>query len=157
MKRTDVLPRAQVLAEVAQWLETKHGIKLLGGLGFENAYTLAMTKTPRRRAWRARRDQDLARHAPQLSIAGDYEFFGRPEWKALRETYGLAFRAQRQMQPEFMYPAVAAREVDVISAYTSDGRVAQFDLADDRPTTATRSRPTTRSCWCRRSARTTPR
>ena len=27
-----------------------------------------------------------------------------------------------------MYPAVAAGEVDVISAYTSDGRIAQIDL-----------------------------
>ena len=27
-----------------------------------------------------------------------------------------------------MYPAVAAGEVDIISAYTSDGRIAQFDL-----------------------------
>ena len=27
-----------------------------------------------------------------------------------------------------MYPAAAAGEVDVISAYTSDGRIAQFDL-----------------------------
>ena len=33
------------------------------------------------------------------------------------------------MQAEFMYPAAAAGEVDVISAYTSDGRIAEFDLA----------------------------
>jgi osmoprotectant transport system permease protein len=32
------------------------------------------------------------------------------------------------MQAEFMYPAAAAGEVDVIAAYTSDGRVAQHDL-----------------------------
>ena len=32
------------------------------------------------------------------------------------------------MQPEFMYPAVASGQVDVISAYTSDGQLAQFDL-----------------------------
>ena len=32
------------------------------------------------------------------------------------------------MQPDFMYPAAAAGDVDVISAYTSDGRIAQFDL-----------------------------
>jgi osmoprotectant transport system permease protein len=32
------------------------------------------------------------------------------------------------MQSEFMYQAAAAGEVDVISAYTSDGRVAQHDL-----------------------------
>ena len=33
------------------------------------------------------------------------------------------------MQPEFMYAAVAHGEVDVIAGYTSDGRIAQFDLA----------------------------
>ncbi len=72
---------------------------------------------------------DLAGRAPQLSIAGDYEFFGRPEWQALRAAYGLAFREQRQMQPEFMYAAVATGEVDVIAGYTSDGRIAQHGLA----------------------------
>ena len=127
MQRTDVLPRAQVLAEVARWLEQRHRIAMLGGLGFENAYALAATRK-RAGALGIRSLEDLARHAPTLSIAGDYEFFGRPEWKAIRETYGLAFRQQRQMQAEFMYPAVAAGEIDIISAYTSDGRVAQFDL-----------------------------
>jgi osmoprotectant transport system permease protein len=127
MRRSDVKPRAEVLAEVGRWLERERGIKLLGGLGFENAYALAIG---RRRAdeLSVRSIADLARHAPRLSIAGDYEFFARPEWKAIREAYGLAFREQRQMQPEFMYPAAAAGEVDVISAYTSDGRIARYDL-----------------------------
>src|SRR5207253_281500 len=53
---------------------------------------------------------------------------GRPEWAAVKSAYGLAFRNERQMQAEFMYPAAAAGEVDVISAYTSDGRIAQQDL-----------------------------
>ena len=65
-------------------------------------------------------------HAGELIIAGDYEFFARPEWPALRKTYGLQFRAQRQMQPEFMYPAVAGGDVDVIAGYTSDGRIAHI-------------------------------
>jgi osmoprotectant transport system permease protein len=127
MKRTDAVPREQVLSEVAAWLKERHGIVTVGGLGFENAYALAMTK---KRAAGAGIGSigDLARRAPALSIAGDYEFFDRPEWKAIRDTYGLAFRQQRQMQAEFMYPAVAAGEIDVISAYTSDGRVTQFDL-----------------------------
>jgi osmoprotectant transport system substrate-binding protein/osmoprotectant transport system permease protein len=127
MKRTDAAPREQVLSEVAAWLKDRHGIVLVGGLGFENAYALAMTK---KRAADAGIISigDLARHAATLSIAGDYEFFGRPEWKAIRDTYGLSFRQQRQMQAEFMYPAAAAGEIDVISAYTSDGRVAQFGL-----------------------------
>ncbi|HEY2569923.1 MAG TPA: ABC transporter permease/substrate-binding protein, partial [Solirubrobacteraceae bacterium] len=127
MHRSDVRPRAEVLAEVGKWLKERRGITLLGGLGFENAYALAM---PRKRAEAlgVRTIEDLARVAPQLTIAGDYEFFSRPEWAAIRQAYGLSFRAQRTMQPEFMYPAAAAGEVDVISAYTSEGRIAQYDL-----------------------------
>jgi osmoprotectant transport system permease protein len=128
MARADVAPRAQVAREVAAWLKARYGITTLGGLGFENAYALAM-KRARAEALAVRSIADLARHAPRLSIAGDYEFFGRPEWKAIRASYGLAFGRERQMQAEFMYPAAAAGEVDVISAYTSDGRIAEFGLA----------------------------
>jgi osmoprotectant transport system permease protein len=127
MQRSEVKPRAEVIAEVTRWLSERHGIRTLGTLGFENAYALAMPRG-KAQALGIRSIADLSRHAPQLSIAGDYEFFARPEWAALRNAYGLAFREQRQMQSEFMYAAAAAGEVDVISAYTSDGRIAQHDL-----------------------------
>jgi osmoprotectant transport system permease protein len=71
---------------------------------------------------------DLTAQAPRLSIVGDLEFFSRPEWAALRNAYGLKFSAQRLLAPDFMYAAAAAGEVDVISAYTSDGRIKQHDL-----------------------------
>jgi osmoprotectant transport system permease protein len=128
MHRDDVLPRDQVLSELSRWLETTHGVRLLGGLGFENAYTLAMSRK-KAEALGIKSIEDLARHAGNLTIAGDYEFFARPEWAALQKAYGLRFRAQRQMQPEFMYKAVSGGEVDVISAYTSDGQIATLDLA----------------------------
>jgi osmoprotectant transport system permease protein len=63
-----------------------------------------------------------------MSIAADYEFFSRPEWAALRKAYRLSFRAQRQMQPDFMYAAAATGEVDVIAGYSSDGLIAKYDL-----------------------------
>ena len=127
LHRNDSKPRAEVTAEVARWLEEKRGITLLGDLGFENAYALAMSRK-RAQSLGVRSIADLARVAPQLTIAGDYEFFSRPEWAAIRDAYGLSFRAQRTMQPEFMYPAAASGDVDVISAYTSEGRIAQYDL-----------------------------
>ncbi len=127
MHRSDVKPRAEVLAEMAAWLEREHRIKMLGGLGFENAYAMAMPRA-RAQALGIRTLADLAGRAQNLSIAGDYEFFGRPEWAAVRMTYGISFREQRQMQPEFMYSAVANGNVDVIAGYTSDGRIAQFNL-----------------------------
>lgn len=127
MKRSDVPSRAKVLKEVAKWLKARHGIVMVGGLGFENAYALAM-KRERAAELGVSSIADLAGPAPNLSIAGDYEFFGRPEWTAIRQAYGLNFRLTRQMQAEFMYPAAAAGEVDVVSAFSSDGRIAQYGL-----------------------------
>jgi osmoprotectant transport system substrate-binding protein/osmoprotectant transport system permease protein len=127
LKRTGVPLRAEVLQEVGSWLKAQRGILMVGGLGFENAYALAM-KRERALKLGIRSIADLAPHAPGLSVAADFEFFSRPEWKAIREAYGLSFARERQMQAEFMYPAAAAGEVDVISAYTSDGRIAQYDL-----------------------------
>jgi osmoprotectant transport system permease protein len=126
MRRSDVRPRADVLSEMKDWFK-RDGIVLPGELGFENAYALAMRRE-RAEKLGIRTLGDLARHAGALSIAGDYEFFGRPEWQSIRQAYGLAFREQRTMQPEFMYAAVANGEADVIAGYTSDGRIAQHNL-----------------------------
>ena len=137
MQHTDSKPRAQILTEVTAWLQQNRKITVLGTLGFENAYALALSRT-RADALKITTLADLASHTPSMSIAADPEFFGRPEWRAMRDTYGLAFRQQRQMQAEFMYPAAAAAEVDVISAYTSDGRIGQYDLKVlDDPRSAT--------------------
>jgi osmoprotectant transport system permease protein len=127
VQRKDAPPRAQLLAELSQWLAKAHGIRMLGSLGFENAYALAMARK-KADALNIRSITDLAARAGNLTIAGDYEIFARPEWAALRTAYGLNFRAQRQMQPEFMYKAAADGEVDVIAAYTSDGQMATYDL-----------------------------
>ena len=126
LKRTDVKPRQEVLSELTSTL-AREKVTLLGGLGFENAYALVM---PRSRAEKLgiRSIADLAGRAETMSIAGDYEFFSRPEWRAIREAYGLTFREQRQMQPDFMYAAAGSGEVDVIAGYTSDGLIAQYDL-----------------------------
>ncbi len=47
MHRNDVAPREEVLREVAAWLKKNYGVRMLGPLGFENAYALAM---PRKQA-----------------------------------------------------------------------------------------------------------
>ncbi|MEX2127891.1 MAG: glycine betaine ABC transporter substrate-binding protein [Xanthobacteraceae bacterium] len=127
MGRKDVKPREQVLAEMGAWLRKERGIEMLGDLGFENAYALAMRRD-RAEQLRIRTIEDLVAHAPQLAIGGDYEFFDRPEWTSLRDAYGLRFRERRQMDSTFMYGAVANGDVDVISAFSSDGRIARFGL-----------------------------
>jgi osmoprotectant transport system permease protein len=124
--RTDVKSRQELLRELKATL-AQQKVTLLGELGFENSYALVM---PRKRAEALGIHSigDLAAHAATMSMAADYEFFSRPEWAGLRAAYGLSFRTQRQMQPDFMYAAVASGEVDVIAGYTSDGLIAKYDL-----------------------------
>ena len=123
---SDIKPRDELLGELKATLAQRK-VTLLGELGFENAYALVM---PRKRAEALgiRSIADLVVHAGTMSVAADYEFFSRPEWAGLQKAYGLTFRAQRQMQPDFMYAAVASGEVDVIAGYTSDGLIAKYDL-----------------------------
>ncbi|MEZ5956608.1 MAG: ABC transporter permease/substrate-binding protein [Hyphomonadaceae bacterium] len=134
MGRTDQPGREQILSEMTTWLHEEHGIVALGSLGFENAYALAMRRA-RAEELGVRSISDLVRVAPQLRIGGDFEFFGRPEWAALSDAYRLRFANQREYQSTFMYRAVADGAVDVISAFSSDGRIAALDLVileDDR-------------------------
>ena len=127
MQRETVPSRDAVLGEVSRFLSEEHGIEVAGALGFENAYALAMRRQQAEEIG-IRRIGDLAAYARRLVIGGDYEFFGRPEWIAIRDTYGLTFASQRTMDSSLMYQAVAGGQVDVISAFSTDGRIAAFDL-----------------------------
>lgn len=127
MRRTDMPGRAAMLEEIGAWLQREHGIAMLGELGFENAYGLGMRRD-RAESLGIATIADLAAYAPRLAIGGDFEFFARPEWQALRERYGLEFASRREFESTFMYQAVADGDVDVISAFTSDGRIAANDL-----------------------------
>ncbi len=128
LRRTDNPPRSELIEELRARLAERHGVRLLGTLGFENAYALAM-RAERARELGIRTIADLAAHArPQLTIGADLEFFARREWPALRDAYGLEFASRREFAPTFMYQAVADGEVDVVTAFSSDGRIAANDL-----------------------------
>lgn len=119
--------RRTVLDGVTTYL-AQRGVVCLGPLGFENAYALAMTRQKAAALNIATLD-DLSRHAARLRVGGDNQIFLRQEWRDLCEQYGLKFAEQRMMEPTFMYPAVAhGRTVDVITAYSSDGRIKPYNL-----------------------------
>ncbi len=128
MKRRDVPRDRRVLFdEMSKFLRERDGIRTVARLGFENSYALVMRRADAERLG-VRRIGDLQSFARQLTIGGDYEFFSRPEWRALKRTYGLEFRSQTSMDSSLMYQAVRDRAVNVLSAFSTDGRIAAFDL-----------------------------
>ena len=127
LKRADNPGRRAMYDEIVRWEADTSGAKVLGRLGFENAYGFAMRRD-QARFYQIGTIADLAPVTPQLTMGGDPEWFERPEWQAVRDAYGLRFGEQRTFSPTFMYNALQSGEADVIGAYTSDGRIAADDL-----------------------------
>jgi osmoprotectant transport system permease protein len=126
--------RAAVLAEVGRWLHETHGVGIACSLGFENTYVFALRHAQADELG-VRRLSDLVPKAARLRAAGDYEFWSRSEWTDVRRVYDLDFAERRVMDPSLLYAAVAGGQVDVITAYSSDGRISAYDLItleDDR-------------------------
>lgn len=125
--RTDNPGRAAVLSQLTAALKQRDGVEVLGSLGFENAYAFVM-RPDRARALGVADLDALARRAPDLRLGTDLEFLSRPEWRAVEAAYGLRFASKTSYQPTFMYRALAGGQADVISAFSSDGRIAADQL-----------------------------
>ncbi|MBT05972.1 MAG: ABC transporter permease [Rhodospirillaceae bacterium] len=127
MEREEPIGRMAMYIEVAHYLRDTYGILTLPPLGFQNAYSLAMTRN-RAEELNIKSISDLGLVTSNLSIGGDPEFFARQEWIRVRDLYGLDFLSTRSMDSTFMYDAVRDGNVDLITAYTTDGRISAFDL-----------------------------
>jgi len=125
--RSDTPPAGIMRETLAAALAKRDGVRLLGALGFENAYALAMRRN-RAAALHVRTLDDLARVAPSLRLGSDIEFLNRPEWRSVAGAYRLRFAEMRSYNPTFMYRAIGDGSADVISAFSSDGRIAALDL-----------------------------
>jgi osmoprotectant transport system permease protein len=128
MDRSDSRDPTTVLFEMTAWLARTHAITCLGPLGFENAYALAVRASDAD-ALKLRTVADLEPHADRFTIGSDYEFFARPEWQAFLAAYGFNFAETASFDSTLMYPAVEQGKVDVITAFTTDARIIEYDLA----------------------------
>jgi osmoprotectant transport system permease protein len=127
MGNAEPIPRERMIESIREWEAATSGARLLGPLGFENAYAFAM-RPDRARELGVASLADLARLGSRVTIGGDLEFFERPEWAAVRDAYGLAAARRRTFSPTFMYDALEGGETDAITAFSSDGRIAADGL-----------------------------
>ncbi len=127
MNETSNPGRQTVLAKVGDFVQENDGMHNVGPLGFQNLYALAMRKD-RAAELGIETIDDMIPFANTLVAAGDLEFFGRPEWITLRDTYNIDFAEKLTFDTALMYTAVDRGQVDIITAYTSDGRIDAYNL-----------------------------
>ncbi|MBW4331087.1 ABC transporter permease/substrate-binding protein [Stakelama sp. CBK3Z-3] len=127
MGRTETPPRETIVKGVGQWAMARHGVRLIGALGFENSYAFAMRGADAKRRGITTL-ADLAPQSRQMNLASDLEFLERPEWAAVKRAYPLNFKSAQAYAPSFMYHAIESGKADVISAFSSDGRISKLGL-----------------------------
>jgi osmoprotectant transport system permease protein len=110
----------------------RRGLVASAPLGFENTYALAVREEMAGRRG-LRTVSDLARH-PALRAAFTSGFLERDDgWPGLSRHYGLRLADVRAIEHSLAYPALASGQVDVIDAFSTDGRLTEtrFRLLED--------------------------
>ncbi|PYK48114.1 MAG: glycine/betaine ABC transporter substrate-binding protein [Verrucomicrobia bacterium] len=96
-------------------------------LGFNNTYALVMRRSEAERL-RLRTISDLRSH-PELKIALTHEFLDRQDgWQPLRARYGLPQQEVIGIDHALGYAALKNGSADVKDAYSTDAKIAEYDL-----------------------------
>jgi osmoprotectant transport system permease protein len=112
----------------------KFGIGMTEPLGFNNTYALVMRRDHAQKLG-IRTISDLQKH-PELKIGLTHEFLDRHDgWQPLAAEYQLNPRNVIGIDHALGYAALQKDAIDVKDAYSTDAKIAEFDLVtleDDR-------------------------
>lgn len=120
----------KVLERVRKGYEEKYGVTWLEPLGFENTYTLAYKKDQPYNATTYSELVEVSQNEDMV-FGAPHAFYERPGdgYDAMIEVYPFNFTDKKSLDPNVMYEAVKQGDVDVIPAFTTDGRIERFNLA----------------------------
>jgi osmoprotectant transport system permease protein len=114
------------LDEIREALE-KFEVGATEPLGFNNTYTLVMRRSEAQRLG-LRTISDLRNH-PELKIGLTHEFLDRQDgWQPLRARYDLPQRDIIGIDHALGYAALKNGSIDVKDAYSTDAKIAEYDL-----------------------------
>jgi len=113
----------------------EYGLRWLDPFGLDNTYALAMQETVAAELGIAR-ISDLKRHERRLRAGFSIEFGNREDgYPGLAAVYGLDLGSVRAIEHGLAYDAIAAGAIDVMDAYSTDGKLLRYELRvleDDR-------------------------
>lgn len=110
------------------------GVQMTGELGFNNTYAIVMRRSMAQRLGISR-ISDLNKH-PQLRPGIGHETLDRKDgWRALLRHYDMQMPNMVALDHAIAYQAIVDGEIDLMDAYSTDAKLAQYDLVvleDDR-------------------------
>jgi osmoprotectant transport system permease protein len=103
------------------------GIGMTNDLGFDDTYALVMRRDQAANLG-IRTISDLQAH-PDLRVSLSNEFLERKDgWKPLSRQYGISNLHPKGIEHGLAYAALAAKQIDLTDAYSTDAGIAENDL-----------------------------
>jgi len=118
----------EIYRETKKGYKEKFNITWLEPLGFNNTYALALREELSSDLG-VTTYSDLSQKASQLTFGADAEFFERGDgYDALANVYNFKFRKTTNIDPDLQYEAAKKGDIDVITAFSTDARIKQYNL-----------------------------
>ncbi|MDT2836593.1 osmoprotectant ABC transporter substrate-binding protein [Enterococcus durans] len=126
----------KAFAIVKQEFEKRYDQIWFPSYGFENTYVFLVRKDTAEK-YNLKKVSDLKDVADQLVAGVDTSWITRKGdgYDGFQTTYGFSFDSILPMQIGLVYDAVEAGKMDIVLGYSTDGRIASYDLVmleDDR-------------------------
>lgn len=119
----------KAFAIVRQEFEKRYDQTWFPSYGFENTYVFLVRKDTAEK-YNLKKVSDLKNVADQLVAGVDTSWITRKGdgYDGFQTTYGFSFDSILPMQIGLVYDAVEAGKMDIVLGYSTDGRIASYDL-----------------------------
>jgi len=115
--------------EVTREYEERFDVRWLPPFGFSNSYALAV-RGELARELGLQSVSDLVPHMGELRAGVSHEFLNRQDgWPGVAKLYGLETATLRGMEHGLAFAALADGSLDLIDAWTTDGKLLRYDVA----------------------------
>lgn len=119
----------KAFAVVKEEFEKRYSQTWFPSYGFENTYVFLVRKDTAEK-YNLTKVSDLKNVADELVAGVDTSWINRKGdgYDGFQETYGFSFESILPMQIGLVYDAVEAGKMDIVLGYSTDGRIASYDL-----------------------------
>ncbi len=119
----------KAMKTVVHEFKTRYDQTWFPSYGFANTYAFMVTKETAEK-YNLKKISDMAAVSDELAVGVDTHWMRREGdgYEAFVDAYNMSFKQAYPMQIGLVYDAVAAGRVDVVLGYSTDGRIASYDL-----------------------------
>ncbi len=129
LDQSEIITEEETFNYVKEKYDSEFDIHWMKPYGFNNTYVFSVREDTMKE-YGLKTISDLVPYSPKFTLGCDNEFPKRLDgYPGLQEMYpGLDFKELVSMNQSLTYQALAEKEIDVNVSYSTDGRIAKYNL-----------------------------